>query len=88
MVLSLNGYAFLYTENGPEGLLKGKTAQLYINTGTPDEYYEQSGMHSAQKRINDEGVFGFCGIDTNITFFGNISMGTDELRKGYLESIK
>ncbi len=83
-----NGYAFLYTENGPEGLLKGKTAQLYINTGTPDEYYEQSGMHSAQKRINDEGVFGFCGIDTNITFFGNISMGTDELRKGYLESIK
>lgn len=82
-----NGYAFSYGDNGPGGLLTGKTAQLYISTGSPDDYYEQTGMYNAQKRINDEGVFGFCGIDTDITFFGNVAMGTDELRKGYLESI-
>ena len=83
-----NGFAFAYTEKGPEGLLGGKTAQLFISTGTPNEYYEESGMLDAQRRINNEGVFGFCGIDTNITFFGNVAMGTDELRKGYLDSIK
>ncbi len=83
-----NGFAFAYGENGmPIGLLKGRTAQLFISTGNPDEYYEASGMHSAQRRINDEGIFGFCGIDANSTFFGNVAMGTDELRKGYLESI-
>jgi len=83
-----NGYAFSYGENSPGGLLGGKTAQLYISTGNPGEYYEKSGMYDAQRRVNDEGIFGFCGIKSNTTFFGNVSMGTDELRKGYLDSIK
>ena len=66
-----NGYAFQYTEKGPEGLLKGKTAQLYINTGSPDDYYEQSGMYNAQRRINDQGVFGFCGeLKPTLHFLG------------------
>ena len=84
-----NGFAFAYNEQGvPEGLLKGKTAQLYVSTGTPNEHYEQSGMHTAQRRVIDEGVFGFCGIKCTSTFFGNVAMGTDEERKVYLESIK
>lgn len=82
-----SGFAFQYTEQGPKGLLTGKTAQLIINTGTPNEYYAQDGMHDAQKRVNDAGVFGFCGIDTKIEFFGNISMGTDEERKAYLAQV-
>ncbi len=82
-----NGYAFSYGENGPIGLLGGKTAKLYISTGNPGEYYEQSGMYDAQRRVNDEGIFGFCGIKSNTTFFGNVAMGTDELRKSYLNSI-
>ncbi len=83
-----NGYAFEYGESGAKGLLEGKTAKLYICTGNPGEYYEQSGMYDAQRRINDAGVFGFCGIDTKITFFGNVTLGTDEQRKEYLQSIK
>lgn len=83
-----NGYAFAYGEDGmPIGLLKGRTAQLYISTGNPDDYYKASGMHAAQRRIMDEGTFGFCSIETNSTFFGNVAMGTDELRQGYLNSI-
>jgi len=82
-----NGYAFNYGEKGSGGLLTGKTAQLYICTGNPGEYYEESGMYDAQRRVNDEGIFGFCGIKSSIIFFGNVAMGTDELRKGYLESI-
>jgi len=83
-----NGFAFEYGAEGPKGLLNGKTAKLYISTGTPDEFYKNSGMYNAQKRINDEGIFAFCGIKSSITFFGNVAMGTDELRKGYLDSIK
>ena len=82
-----NGYAFNYGEKGSGGLLTEKTAQLYICTGNPGEYYEESGMYDAQRRVNDEGIFGFCGIKSSIIFFGNVAMGTDELRKGYLESI-
>jgi len=84
-----SGFAFRYDEENPTGLglLKGKTAQLIINTGAPNEFYEPSGMHTAQKRINDDGIFGFCGIDTQIEFFGNVVMGTDEERKAYLARV-
>ncbi len=83
-----NGFAFEYGEAGPRALLEGKTAKLFISMGTPNEYYEQSGMFNAQRRVNDEGIFGFCGIKSETTFFGNVAMGSDELRKGYLESIQ
>ncbi len=83
-----NGFAFEYTEKGPRGLLTGKTAQLYISTGAPNDYYEKVGMLDAQRKIYDEGIFAFCGIKSNTTFFGDVAQGTDELRKGYLDSIK
>lgn len=82
------GFAFSISENGAEALLKGKTAQVYINTNTPTAIYEATHMNTAQSRVIDDGVFGFCGIETEITFFGQVSSGTDELRKSYLETIK
>ena len=82
-----NGFAYEYGEEGPKGLLDGKTAHLYILTGTPNEYYKANGMHAAQERIFNEGIFGFCNIKAKITFFGNIAMGSNELRKKYLDSI-
>lgn len=83
-----NGYAYVYTETGVDGLLKGKTANLFINTGNPSDYLDQIGMHAALKKVNEDGIFGFCGITAKTTFFGSIAMGTDEDRKAYLESIK
>lgn len=81
------GFAFSISPNGVEQLLKGKTAHVYINTNTPSEIYEQTKMHEAQNRVINEGIFGFCGIKTEVTFFGSVVNGTDELRKGYLETI-
>lgn len=81
------GFAFTYTEEGAKGLLEGKKAQIIINTGSPNEYYAQTGMHDAQKRIMDDGIMGFCGIEAKVEFFGNIIMGTAEERKAYLESV-
>jgi NAD(P)H dehydrogenase (quinone) len=82
-----NGFAYNYGVQGPEGLLGGRTAHLYILTGTPNEYYKENGMHDAQEHVISKGVFGFCNIDAKITFFGNIAMGDDALRKSYLERI-
>jgi len=82
-----NGVAFEYGSQGPKGLLSGRTARVIINTGTPDAYYAQSGMHDAQVRVNDAGLFGFCGIETEITFLGDVATGSDDLRKGYLEQV-
>ncbi len=83
-----NGFAFAYSEDGiPIGLLKGRSAKSYILTGNPDDYYEASGMHAALRRVSDEGIFGFCGMEATSTFFGNVAMGSDDLRKGYLDSI-
>ncbi len=82
------GFAFSISENGVQALLKGKTASVFVNTNTPTAVYEATQMNTAQRRIIDGGIFGFCGIDTEITFFGQVSSGSDELRKGYLEAIK
>lgn len=81
------GFAFLYDENGPQPLLKGKQAQIITCSGSPNEYYEGTGMHSAIKKTIDSGIFEFCGYETTHLFFGNVMNGTDEERKGYLASI-
>lgn len=81
------GFAFIYDENGPTPLLPGKEAHIITCSGSPNEYYEANGMHSAILKTIDEGVFGFCGFETKHTFFGDVMNGTDELRKGYLASL-
>lgn len=83
-----HGFAFLVTENGAEGLMKGKTAHVYINTNTPTIIYEETQMNKAQIRVIEQGIFEFCGIKTETTFFGQVSSGSDELRKSYLATIK
>lgn len=83
-----NGFAFEYGAEGPKGLLGEKTVRLIINMGTPKEIHEATGMIAAQERINNGGIFEFCGMKSDITFFGNVTMGTDEDRKGYLTSLE
>ncbi len=84
-----NGFAYAYGEDGvPKGLLGGKTAHLFVNTGNPSDYYEQSGMHKALNRVVDEGIFGFSAMESKTTFFGSVATGPDELRKGYLDNAK
>ncbi|WP_196888821.1 NAD(P)H-dependent oxidoreductase [Aureivirga sp. CE67] len=83
-----NGYAFTYDENGAVGLLTGKKVNVFINTGAPNEYYTEIGMHKSLEQTNNDGIFEFCGMESKTVFFGNVAMGTDEERKAYLESIK
>lgn len=82
-----NGYAFIYDEDGSTGLLVGKSVQLIINTGNPSEILEKNGLHAAVKKVNEVGIFEFCGMTAKTSFFGDITMGTDKDRKQYLNSI-
>ncbi len=82
------GFAYTYDENGPKGLLEGKTVHQFINTGNPNEVLRDSGLHEAINKVQQDGIFSFCGMQADTTFFGNITMGTDQERKDYLNSIK
>ena len=84
-----HGFAFKYdAESGiVTGLLKGKTVSQFVMTSTSNDVYRKGGMHKAQSVVVEEATFSFCGLeDFQSTYFGSI-MDTDELRKGYLDSI-
>jgi NAD(P)H dehydrogenase (quinone) len=83
-----NGYAYIYGEGGPKGLLVDKTVQLFINTGNPSEILSKSGMHAAIEKALIEGVFGFCGMKAELTFFGNVALCSNEDRLQYLNNIR
>jgi len=82
-----NGFSFSFENDSYRPLLIGKTAQVYINTGSPSEIYQQIGMHKSISQIMNEGVFGFCGIDTKTVFFGNVNLSSPQVRHDYLNSI-
>ena len=82
-----NGFAYMVGQNGPEGMLAEKSVQLIINSGTPNEMLESMGFQAALLKVNEEGIFKFCGMRVNSTFFGNITMSTDSERKEYLKRI-
>lgn len=83
------GFAYEYVDGNPVGLLKGKNVILFNTTGSPNDLYEQMGMHEAIKRVSDKGKFQFCNMDVvKHTFFGAVPAVDDETRKGYLEDVE
>jgi NAD(P)H dehydrogenase (quinone) len=67
------GFAFTDWTDRAQGLLSQKTASLYISTGYSNSYYESNGIHDALRCILKKGVFGQCGIDAKVLFFGNVN---------------
>lgn len=84
------GFAYQYTEEGTiEGLLSDKKGMMITTYGTPDAYYDASGMTQALKLTSDTGIFDFCGIDLQEhRFFGGISTSDDTARKEMLGTVK
>jgi NAD(P)H dehydrogenase (quinone) len=84
-----NGFAFSYGEAGPVGLLKGKRAVLFTPMGTPNPFYEQSGMLNALHLTSDTGILAFCGLDVvHHEFFGGVPMSDDATRRGMLNQVR
>jgi len=83
-----NGFAFSFDKNGHNKLLKDKTAQIFVNIGSPLEVYQQNGMIKALDSVAEVGLFSFCGIKVKSTYFGSVASCSNEQRKEYLKSIE
>lgn len=84
------GFAYQYNKEGMvEGLLAGKKGLMITTHGTPNMYYDASGMTQSLKQTTDEGIFGFCGVETlDHLFLGGISSSDDLTRKEMLKTVQ
>ena len=83
------GFAYESVNGDPRGLLNGKKALLFCSTGSPNEVYDQNGMHDSMKQTTDAGIFNFTGIEViSHTFFGSVPSVPDETRKEYLKEVE
>lgn len=84
------GFAYQYTKEGMvEGLLTSKKGVMITTQGTPNMYYDASGMTNSLKQTTDEGIFGFCGVDSlDHLFFGGISTSDEIARKEMLKTVQ
>lgn len=83
------GFAYKYGDKGVIPLLTDKKALLLSTQGTPEGFYENSGMHNSMKMTSDTGIFNFCGIEVKEhLFFSGVPSVSNEKRQEYLEKIK
>lgn len=83
------GFAYAFTEQGGvDGLLKGKSVLNITTQGTPNEYYEASGMFDALNKTIDSGIFEFCGVKVKEhIFLGGIPSVDKEEGKKIIDNI-
>jgi NAD(P)H dehydrogenase (quinone) len=83
------GFAYLYTEEGPKGLLNEKKVMIVNTTGASNEQYQQLGMHDSFSKTIDLGIFQFCGMEVNgHHYFGAVPMVSDEERHAMLVQVE
>jgi NAD(P)H dehydrogenase (quinone) len=84
-----HGFAFRFTDKGPEGLLKGKKVIIFNTTGGPQENYQAAGFLSALKTTTEIGIFEFCGMKViEHPYFFAVPYVPEEARKKMLEGIQ
>jgi FMN-dependent NADH-azoreductase len=80
--IARNGVTFRYTANGPEGLLKGKTAYVALARGGR---YRDTALDSQVPLIRT--FLGFLGItDVHFIYAEGLNMGPDASAQGFAEA--
>lgn len=76
------GFAYKSNGGGVYPLLTGKKAVVMSTLGQTRLDYEK-GMHQSMAVINEQGVFGFCGIEVaaQLNFYSIHSISEDEKKK-------
>src|SRR4029453_12298589 len=71
------GKTFRYTENGPEGLVKGKRVIVVIARGG---FYDQSSPASGLEHLETylRGVFNFIGIEPEFLFADGLNVSPEQ----------
>jgi NAD(P)H dehydrogenase (quinone) len=81
-----NGFAFRYTQNGPEPLMKGKQVILHTTMGNTVEEYEAKGLIEAFRSSQGDEVFGYCGMEViDHLFYPQITVANESRRNHFLE---
>lgn len=81
-----NGFAFRYTQNGPEPLMKGKQVILHTTMGNTVEEYEAKGLIEAFRSSQGDEVFGYCGMEViDHLFYPQITVADESRRSHFLE---
>ena len=79
-----SAYAYKKGKSLPEGLLKGRTAEVIITSDTPTWFYRLA-YSTAWSRILRRQILGFCGLKVGkIRNFGPIRNSSDAKRATYL----
>ena len=82
-------YAYLYTEDGPKGLLKGKKVFRFNSMGSHREVYEKNGLRAAYESVIDEGILQSTGMEVvKSKLFGPSPRNDKKLGDRYLEEVK
>ena len=80
--IARNGVTFRYTANGPEGLLKGKTAYVALARGGR---YRDTALDSQVPLIRT--FLGFLGItDVHFIYAEGLNMGPEAVAQGFAEA--
>ncbi|MBF0216846.1 MAG: NAD(P)H-dependent oxidoreductase [Candidatus Omnitrophica bacterium] len=83
------GFAYAYTEKGPEGLLKSKKVLILNTTGSPRERYEAMGMFKSFYNTMDTGIFEFCGMKViGHEFFSAVPFVSQDHRADMLDEVE
>lgn len=83
------GFAYIYNEDGPEGLLKNKKVFIINTTGAPKEMYDQLDMYTGFHKTIDFGIFEFCGMDVlGHEYLSGVPFTTDDERKDMLLQVE
>jgi len=81
------GFAYKSNANGPYPLLTDKKAMIMSTMGQSREDYE-NGMFQSMNLINNEGIFGFCGIEVaGQHYFTSIHNITQDQKEEYLDQV-
>ncbi|UOK58567.1 NAD(P)H-dependent oxidoreductase [Bacillus sp. CMF21] len=84
-----NGFAFRYSDEGPEGLLKEKQALIFQTTGQPEKSLKPPQLTMAMQASFDVGIMNFCGIETLAhKFIYSVPYVDEETRKIMLNEVK
>ncbi len=84
-----NGFAFIFKEHGPIGLLNDKNVYLYSTAGLHQSMYDTLHLIENFNMIIDYGVFEFCEMNVKShKYFNSVPFVTDSERKEMLSNIK
>lgn len=84
-----HGFAYEYTDSGPQGILTGKRALVITTSGADEHLATESGMMDAVDTSIIKGIFGFCGFsETKYKNCFAVPLVTDEDRKRMLEEVR